>query len=264
MSQINVLDKGFVRLVDHMGNDSAIVQAARTSYGAGTKTVQEDRGLIRYLVRNAHTSPLEMVEFKFHMKMPIFSARQHIRHRTANLNEMSARYSIMKDEFFLPSEVRGQSTTNKQCSSDEIIDSTFPAELENICHEAYETYERAIASGVSRELARTILPVNLYTEMYWKMDLHNLLHYLKLRLHPHAQKEIQVYAQAMLDLIRPIVPVAVEAFEDYILNSVTLSTKEVALLEKIITLVGQDNFESLTNNSLQGSELKEFKEKFNV
>ena len=264
MNQINVLDKGFVRLVDHMGSDSAIVQAARTSYGAGTKTVQEDRGLIRYLIRNAHTSPLEMVEFKFHMKMPIFIARQHIRHRTASLNEMSARYSIMKDEFFLPSEVRGQSTTNKQCSSNELVDSSFTQELENMCHEAYETYERAIASGVSRELARTVLPVNLYTEMYWKMDLHNLLHYLKLRLHPHAQKEIQVYAQAMLDLIRPIVPVAIEAFEDYILNSITLSDIELKLIKEALEYVGTGAFETLVNDRLSGSELKELKEKFNV
>ena len=264
MNQINVLDKGFVRLVDHMGSDSAIVQAARTSYGAGTKTVKEDRGLIRYLVRNAHTSPLEMVEFKFHMKMPIFIARQHIRHRTASLNEMSARYSIMKDEFFIPSEVRGQSTSNKQCSSDELVESSFVQELENMCHESYETYERAIASGVSREIARTVLPVNLYTEMYWKMDLHNLLHYLKLRLHPHAQKEIQVYAQAMLDLIRPIVPVAIEAFEDYILYSVTLSAKEVDLINQALEYINSDGFNYMMEQHLTTQEIKEFKEKFTI
>lgn len=259
--QINVLDRGFVRLVDHMGDDSAIVQAARTSYGSGTKTKQEDRGLIRYLVRNKHTSPLEMVEFKFHLKMPITIARQHIRHRTANVNEVSGRYSIMPDEFYLPSTVRGQSKENKQCS-DGVIESDFPEVLEAFCESAYMEYETAINAGVSREMARLILPPNLYTEMYWKIDLHNLFHYIRLRMHSHAQQEIRVYAEAMLDLVKPIVPEAVEAFEDYILNSVTLTMTEL----EYIKLVPQCDWgdETMKVWGFRGGELTELKQKLGV
>jgi thymidylate synthase (FAD) len=258
--QINTLDHGFVRLVDSMGSDSAIVQAARVSYGGGTKTMLEDRSLIRYLVRNKHTSPLEMVEFKFHLKMPIFIARQHIRHRTASINEVSARYSVMGEEFYIPDEIRGQSVTNKQCSAG-VVDGSFITDLKDTCNNAYEVYQTSISNGVSRELARCLLPVNLYTEMYWKIDAHNLLHYIKLRLHSHAQKEIQVYAKAMLDLIKPTVPMLVEAFEDYILNASTFSAREL----EFIRSVPQSNWgRQVASEWFQGSELKEFLEKLKV
>lgn len=226
---IKCLDKGFVTLVDSMPRlvtedmktaDSAIVQAARVSYGAGTKTVNEDRGLIRYLMRHSHTTPLEMVEFKFHCKMPIFVARQWIRHRTANVNEVSGRYSVLKDEFYLPDaeNIRQQSKINKQ-GGDEKIELTtaqgFLDYLEELADTTYAKYLDAIEKGVTREQSRMVLPVNLYTEWYWKIDLHNLLHFLGLRCDAHAQWEIRVFADAMLALIEPIVPFSVEAWNDY-------------------------------------------------
>jgi thymidylate synthase (FAD) len=263
--KINVLDKGFVRLVDVMGNDSAIVQAARVSYGEGTKTINEDRGLIRYLLRHKHTSPLEMVEFKFHLKMPIYIARQHIRHRTANVNEMSARYSVMPDEFYLPAEIRGQSDKNKQCSEGVLDHTHFSAILAESSYDAYNEYEKAIEHGVSREMARMILPINLYTEMYWKIDLHNLLHYIRLRNHSHAQAEIQEYAKAMLDLITPHVPLTVEAFNDYVVNARTFSAQEMDILWTAI----QDNIPieyliEMIQEKLSKGEAREFMEKFSV
>jgi len=262
-NQINCLDRGFVRLVDVMGNDTAIVQAARVSYGDGTKTINEDRGLIRFLLRHKHTSPFEMVEFKFHLKMPIFIARQHIRHRTANVNEMSARYSMMKDEFYLPSEIRGQSDKNKQFSEG-TINSRFPSVLAEACFAAYDGYEDAIEEGVSREQARMILPINLYTEMYWKIDLHNLLHYIRLRNHSHAQKEIQEYAKAMLDLITPHVPLTIEAFNDYVVNASTFSAQEMKILWEVITTVAGVKFlEELSDENLSKTEVREFMKKFN-
>ncbi len=262
--QINCLDKGFVRLVDVMGNDAAIVQAARVSYGEGTKTINEDRGLIRYLLRHKHTSPLEMVEFKFHIKIPIVLARQHIRHRTANVNEMSARYSVMKDEFYLPFAIRGQSDKNKQCSEGIVEHTHFSAALAETCYEAYNAYESAIEEGVSREMARMILPVNLYTEMYWKIDLHNLLHYIRLRNHSHAQLEIRQYAKAMLELITPYVPLTVEAFNDYVVNARTFSAQEMDILWNIITY--DTHIEAMieaASAKLSKTEAREFMEKFN-
>ncbi len=261
--KINCLDKGFVRLVDVMGNDAAIVQAARVSYGEGTKTINEDRGLIRYLLRHKHTSPLEMVEFKFHIKIPIALARQHIRHRTANVNEMSARYSVMPDEFYLPIAIRGQSDKNKQCSEGILDHSHFSAILAESSYEAYTDYENAIENGVSREMARLILPVNLYTEMYWKIDLHNLLHYIRLRNHSHAQAEIQEYAKAMLELITPHVPLTVEAFNDYVVNARTFSAQEMEILLNAI----QDNVPieylvEMASENLSKTEAREFMEKF--
>lgn len=226
---ITCLDKGFVTLVDSMPRlvpedrktaDYAIVQAARVSYGDGTKTVNEDRGLIRYLLRHTHTTPFEMVEFKFHCKMPIFVARQWIRHRTANVNEYSGRYSVMKDEFYIPDvdNIRQQSKTNKQ-GGDQRIEETdaqgFLNILNELCTNAYTTYMEYNEKGVAREQSRMILPVNNYTEWYWKIDLHNLFHFLGLRCDKHAQWEIRVFAEAMLALIEPIVPVAVEAWNDY-------------------------------------------------
>lgn len=238
MSEIKVLDHGFVRLVDVMGNDQRIVQAARVSYGAGTKSVREDRGLIRYLLRHKHTSPFEMVEFAFHLKMPVFVARQHIRHRTANVNEISGRYSVISDEFYVPDarRMQKQSSDNKQGSSEELI-ANPEAEIEATRLEndqAYDTYLARLDSGMARELARINLPLSMYTEMYWKIDLHNLFHYLRLRLDPHAQYEIRVYAQAMLSLIREHVPCACEAFEDYLLEAVTFSSLEIKALQALM------------------------------
>ena len=226
---IKCLDKGHVTILDVMPRlvpddrktaDYAIVQAARVSYGDGTKTVNEDRGLIRYLLRHKHTTPFEMIEFKFSVKLPIFIARQMIRHRTANINEYSGRYSMMKDEFYKPDldNVRQQSSTNKQGGIGSIQENDandFLSKIDVVCTQAYEEYEKAIQNGVAREQARMLLPVNLYTEWYWKVDLHNLLHFLALRCDSHAQWEIRVFADAMLELIKPIVPWTIEAWEDY-------------------------------------------------
>jgi thymidylate synthase (FAD) len=229
-TRIDCLDHGFVELVDVMPRlvpdddrktaDFAIVQAARVSYGPGTKKVSEDRGLIRYLMRHVHTTPFEMVEFKFHCKMPIFVARQWIRHRTANVNEVSGRYSVLKDEFYFPEveNLRQQSKTNKQGGDEKIgedVAQRYLDCLEDTCEKAYDAYEGYLSAGVSREQSRMILPINLYTEWYWKIDLHNLFHFLGLRCDKHAQWEIRVFADAMLSLIQPIVPFAVEAWQDY-------------------------------------------------
>jgi thymidylate synthase (FAD) len=236
--EFKVLDHGFVRLVDYMGNDSAIVQAARVSYGEGTKKVSEDRALIRYLMRHRHTSPFEMVEFKFHVKLPIFVARQWIRHRTANVNEYSGRYSVMKEEFYVPEsqDIRFQSTVNKQGRSEkevpEELKRRFVGFLRNVHASSYEEYQRLIDNGLARELARIGLPLSMYTEWYWKIDLHNLFHFLKLRLDPHAQFEIRQYAKVMAEIVRAVCPMAYEAFEDYILNAVTFSAPELQILKQ--------------------------------
>ena len=242
--ELPVLDHGFVALVDVMPRlipegktaDSAIVQAARVSYGEGTKKVNEDRGLVRYLLRHRHTTPFEMVEFKFHVAMPIFVARQWIRHRTANVNEYSARYSIVPDRFYRPSveSVRKQSTTNRQGGDDSIEVGTaeeFIGLLED-SEKLYARYLELTEQGVARELARAALPVSLYTEWYWKCDLHNLFHFLSLRMDSHAQQEIRVYADAIYDLIKPIVPVSAEAFEQYRLNGMFLTSLEVDALRE--------------------------------
>jgi len=242
--EIRVHDHGFVALIDAMPRlvpqgqtaDQAIVQAARVSYGIGTKQVSEDRGLIRYLLRHRHTTPFEMVEFKFHCAMPIFVARQWIRHRTANVNEYSGRYSVMPDRFYHPSveNVRKQSTTNRQGGTEPIDIGTandFLAYLEKQ-ESAYEDYLKLTESGVARELARIALPVNLYTEWYWKCDLHNILRFLSLRMDAHAQAEIRDYATAMYDLIHPIVPVTCEAFRDYEMNSIRLTRLEIEALQR--------------------------------
>jgi thymidylate synthase (FAD) len=242
---VKVHDHGLVALIDVMPRlapagktaDFAIVQAARVSYGEGTKQVSEDRGLIRYLARHRHTTPYEMVEFKFHHVMPIFIARQWIRHRTANVNEYSARYSVVKDRFYRPEieNVRKQSTSNRQ-GGEEPIDTLTAQEylthLEKV-EADYKEYQRLMEKGVSRELARIALPVSVYTEWYWKCDLHNIFHFLSLRMDAHAQQEIRDYANAMFELIRPIVPIAAEAFIDYQLESMHLTRLEIeALREK--------------------------------
>lgn len=235
---IQCLDHGFVRLVDHMGNDARIVQTARVSYGEGTKTVREDKALIAYLIENAHTSPLEQVVFTFHIKMPIFVARQHIRHRTARLNEISGRYSEMKEECYLPdvSRLRKQSTLNKQGSSDELVNGAEDLRTMMLAGQtlAFADYQDMLGDGVSKEIARINLPLSTYTEMYWQMDLHNLMHYLRLRIDSHAQEEIRVYAQAMLELIRPIVPMAIEAYEEHVLGAVKFSRTEMDILKAML------------------------------
>lgn len=242
--EVGVLDLGFLALVDVMPRlvadgqtaDSAIVQAARVSYGAGTKHLRDDRGLIRYLLRHRHTSPLEMVELKFHVALPIFVARQWIRHRTASVNEYSGRYSVMPDRFFRPDResIRAQSTRNRQGRDDSISDATAE-EFEKYLETAeglYQPYENLIDQGLARELARIGLPQSLYTEWYWKCDLHNVLNFLELRLAPAAQAEIRSYAEAMLHILRRLVPLTIEAFEDYRLGAVMLSRLEVDALAR--------------------------------
>lgn len=234
--EIKVLDKGFVRLVDYLGGDARIVQSARVSYGAGTKTVREDRGLINYLMRNDHTSPFEQVILTFHTKMPIFVARQWVRHRTARLNEISGRYSVMTDEFYVPdaSEIRTQSEVNKQGRSDDHVDPQQASEwletLENDQREVYKHYEEMIEGGLARELARINLPLSLYTEWYWQIDLHNLFHFIHLRADAHAQYEIRVFAEALAQCARAVAPLAYEAFEEHRVHAVKLSRSECRAL----------------------------------
>ena len=236
-----VLDHGLLRVIDYMGDDSAIVQAARVSYGRGTKAVQNDEGLIRYLMRHWHSTPFEMCEVKFHVKLPVFVARQWIRHRTANVNEYSARYSILDREFYIPApeQLAAQSTVNNQgrgavLSGDEaqrVLDI-----LRDDATRAYDHYEGMLSQdgqqGLARELARMNLPANIYTQWYWKTDLHNLFHFLRLRADAHAQYEIRVYAEAMCRIVRDWVPLAYAAFEDYRLGGVSLSGKAVEVLKR--------------------------------
>jgi thymidylate synthase (FAD) len=234
--EFRVLDKGFVRLVDYLGGDERIVQSARVSYGAGTKTFREDRGLIRYLMRNEHTSPFEQVVLTFHVKLPIFVARQWVRHRTARVNEISGRYSVMLQEFYVPDgkDIALQSESNRQGRRSEAVD---PAMQDDIAgklsaaqQHAYEAYEQLLDQGLARELSRINLPLSLYTEMYWQIDLHNLFHFLKLRMDTHAQYEIRAYAETIFGITRKLCPVATEAFEDYVLHSTRFSGPEVAAL----------------------------------
>jgi len=221
-----------------MGSDQRIVQSARVSYGDGTKTVREDKGLIDYLMRNEHTSPFEQVEFVFHVKMPIFLARQVVRHRTASLNEISGRYSVMKDEFYIPETERmqKQSKDNKQGSSSDLIDNAcdYTMFMANEQAQIYKNYEKYLETGMAKELARINLPLSTLTQWYWKMDLLNLFKFLKLRLDSHAQYEVQQIAQAKYDLIKPIVPYACESFERHILNGKRFSQEEWEFLSKMI------------------------------
>ncbi|MFC1581747.1 FAD-dependent thymidylate synthase, partial [Candidatus Neomarinimicrobiota bacterium] len=222
---IPCLDKGFIRLVESMGNDEAIVQAARVSYGKGTTRVSRDRGLIRYLMRHRHTTPFEMVEFKFHCKIPIFVARQWVRHRTANINEYSLRYSEARDDFYIPEEdnILFQSDLNRQGRSVLEVPVNLKKKVRDhfieISEKSFDSYREMNEAGIARELARAVLPVNLYTEWYWKNDLNNILHFLMLRKDQHAQYEIRVYAEAMAEMVKKIVPITYEAFEDYVVNS---------------------------------------------
>jgi thymidylate synthase (FAD) len=250
--EYRVLDKGFVRLVDYLGGDARIVQSARVSYQEGTKTVREDAALIDYLVRHKHTSPLEQVVLTFHLKMPIFVARQWLRHRTARLNEVSGRYSVMRDEFYLPEAavVRRQSEVNKQGRSEAEV----PAALQERTLElleagqanAYGSYQELLDEDVARELARINLPLSLYTEMYWQIDLHNLFHFLRLRLDAHAQHEIRAYAEVMAELARAVAPLAYEAFEEHILHAQTFSRSE---LELLLAALDREALEALLQTS---------------
>lgn len=244
-----VLDHGFVRVIDYMGNDDAIVQAARVSYGKGTKKKTEDRGLIHYLLRHAHTTPFEMCEIKFHIKMPLFVARQWLRHRTANVNEYSARYSILDKEYYVPSpdHLATQSSTNRQGRGD-TLSPAYAQEVIDLFHKdadhLYAHYEDLLnedaegnvrnpdKEGLARELARTTLSLNFYTQLYWKIDLHNLMHFLALRADPHAQYEIRVYADLMLSILEKWVPFTYEAFMQYRKEGARFSKNGLNALKK--------------------------------
>jgi thymidylate synthase (FAD) len=248
---IAVLDHGFVRVIDYMGDDGAVVQAARVSYGRGTRRVSEDRGLINYLMRHHHSTPFEMCEIKYHVKLPIFVARQWIRHRTANVNEYSARYSILDKEFYVPApaQLAAQSSANRQGRGDLLDGDEAARVLELLRDDAERCYrdyawmlnedERGGAPdparrGLARELARMNLTLNTYTQWYWKTDLHNLMHFLALRADAHAQYEIRVYAEAMLDTMRAWVPLTYDAFVDYRMGGVQLSAKMLAVVRRLV------------------------------
>ena len=265
--EYRVLDKGFVRLVDYLGGDARIVQAARVSYGEGTKTVREDAALIDYLLRHKHTSPFEQVILTFHLKMPIFVARQWIRHRTARLNEISGRYSVMKDEFYAPEpgRVQAQSRANKQGSADEVpveLQSQVVRTLQNDQRDAYSHYQDLLDDDVARELARINLPLSLYTEMYWQIDLNNLFHFLRLRLDSHAQYEIRVYGEVMARMVKAVAPLAYEAFEEHILYGRSFSRGELALLQGALD---RDKLEEvLAASDMRKSRRRELLEKLEV
>lgn len=238
-ASISCLDHGFVRLVDVMGDDQAVVQAARVSIaGDKVRAISEDRGLIRYLMRHRHTTPFEMVEFKFHCKMPIFVARQWIRHRTANVNEMSARYGELPEEFYVPEEqhIQYQAGQNKQGRADGVMEGaqSFRFSFDGEAVEAFRAYHERLHAGMARELARINLPLSAYTTWYWKIDLHNLFHFLSLRLDAHAQYEIRVFAEAMAEFVKVRCPLAWEAFEDFRLNAVTFSRVELEGLKRVM------------------------------
>ncbi|WP_380053305.1 FAD-dependent thymidylate synthase [Falsihalocynthiibacter sp. SS001] len=258
-----VLDHGFVRVVDYMGDDAAICQAARVSYGKGTKSVQNDKGLIRYLMRHWHSTPFEMCEVKLHVKLPIFVARQWIRHRTANVNEYSARYSILDREFYIPApeHLAAQSVINNQGRGENLTGEEAARVLEILksdANRAYDNYESMISEegqqGLARELARMNLPSNIYTQWYWKVDLHNLFHFLRLRADSHAQYEIRVYADAIAKVVADWVPAAYGAFEDYRMGGATLSAQALDVVRR--RLKGEDVTQE--NSGMAAREWREF------
>lgn len=260
---IPVLDHGFVRVIDYMGDDSAICQAARVSYGKGTKSVSNDEGLIRYLMRHWHSTPFEMCEVKLHVKLPVFVARQWIRHRTANVNEYSARYSILDREFYIPAPeaLAAQSVVNNQGRGEALTGEEAARVLDWLKQDstrAYDHYAEMISQdgqqGLARELARMNLPANIYTQWYWKVDLHNLFHFLRLRADAHAQYEIRVYADAICEMVKDWVPFAYRAFEDYRLGAVTMSAQMVECLRRM--LAGESVTEE--NCGMSKREWKEF------
>jgi thymidylate synthase (FAD) len=248
---LSVLDRGFIRVVDYMGDDAAIVQAARVSYGRGTLKVSEDRGLINYLMRHRHTTPFEMCEIKYHVKLPIFVARQWIRHRTANVNEYSARYSILDNEFYVPApeHLAAQATTNRQ-GRDQVLDGAAAQRVLDLlrgnAERAYAGYAELLnadAAGapidpsrpaLARELARINLSLGFYTQWYWKIDLHNLMHFLSLRADPHAQYEIRAYAEAMLGTLARWVPMTHAAFLEYRMNAALISATALAVIRRLL------------------------------
>ena len=250
-SPLTVLDRGFVRVVDYMGDDGAVVQAARVSYGRGTRKVSEDKGLIHYLMRHRHSTPFEMCEIKFHVKLPIFVARQWIRHRTANVNEYSARYSILDNEFYIPApaQLAAQSSANRQGRGDVLEGEEAAHVLDMLQADSRRQYDHyaemlnetdsgeavdAGKRGLARELARMSLTLNFYTQWYWKIDLYNLMHFLSLRADPHAQYEIRVYAEAMLEVMKRWVPLCHEAFVQHRLHAVTLSAGAIAVVKRLL------------------------------
>ncbi|EBA03960.1 FAD-dependent thymidylate synthase [Rhodobacterales bacterium HTCC2150] len=238
-----VLDHGFIRVIDYMGDDNAITQAARVSYGKGTKSVQNDEGLIRYLMRHWHSTPFEMCEIKLHVKLPVFVARQWIRHRTANVNEYSARYSILDREFYIPApeHINAQSVINNQ-GRGQVLEGEEAARVLDILktdsERSYDNYESMISdegqNGLARELARMNLPANIYTQWYWKVDLHNLFHFLRLRADAHAQYEIRVYANEICKIVADWVPFAYRAFEDYRLGGAQMSATALDCVRRML------------------------------
>lgn len=264
---VGLLDHGFLRVVDYMGDDGAICQAARVSYGRGTKSVSNDRGLIRYLMRHWHSTPFEMCEIKLHVKLPVFVARQWIRHRTANVNEYSARYSVLDREFYIPAagDLAAQSRQNNQGRGDVLGPEEAARVLELLKSDsmrAYDHYEEMISQdgqqGLARELARMNLPANIYTQWYWKTDLHNLFHFLRLRADAHAQYEIRVYAEALCEMVRDWVPLAYEAFEEYRLGAAVLSATGLQCVRRM--LAGEQVTQE--NSGLSTREWREFEALF--
>jgi len=258
-----VLNHGFLNLVDHMGSDDAIVTAARVSYGQQNKSKEEDRKLIRYLMKHRHTSPFEMCEVKLHVKLPIFVARQWVRHRTASLNEISGRYSVLNADQYIPKTFRKQSQSNKQGSSEESVEYTIGSYDKSVTE-----YQKMLNLDISKEISRIVLPLATYTEWYWKIDLHNLFHFLKLRLAPNAQQEIREYAQKIAIIVKDLFPISWEAFEDYMLNSVNFSANELECLSKILnnecSCKKKDKQDPLEGAKLTAREKKEFQHKIKI
>jgi thymidylate synthase (FAD) len=262
-----VLDKGFVRLVDYLGSDQRIVQAARVSYGEGTKSYRQDAGLIDYLLRHDHTSPFEQVVLTFHAKMPVFVARQWIRHRTARLNEISGRYSVMKDEFYVPAaeDVSEQSEDNKQGRAegpaDPGLQESVRSRLADGQESAYADYTALLEDGVARELARVNLPLSLYTEWYWQIDLHNLFRFLRLRMDLHAQREIRAYATTIFEITQRVCPAACASFENHILGSVSFSAAEWGVVQGMLGSAEAETRAAAEKAGLTGRILDRFLDK---
>lgn len=233
-NEIKVLDKGYVRLIDHMGSDKIVVNAARTSYDSKSKSTSDDNRLISYLMRHGHSTPFEMCEVIFLIKCPIFVARQIVRHRTASISEISARYTKLEEDFYVPEHVRVQSSNSKQASEEGNIpdEASVLDAINKVSTQMFALYNVFTEIGVAREQARMVLPLNVYTKFYWKMDLRNLLHFLELRLHPHAQWETQEYARAIAKFVKDLFPMTWEHFENHILNSLTLSQSEVSVINR--------------------------------
>jgi thymidylate synthase (FAD) len=272
-----VLDHGFIRVVDYMGDDSSVVQAARVSYGRGTKRVSDDRNLVRYLLRHSHTTPFEMAEIKLHVKLPIFVARQWIRHRTANVNEYSARYSVLDKEFYVPerSQIAAQASVNRQGRGELLSDSETDRVLQLLKRDAEIVYADYLEllnqdesgnqlasdrSGIARELARMNLSLNFYTQWYWKIDLHNFMHFLKLRADPHAQFEIRAYADKLLEIFKLWTPLTYEAFLEYRLHAINLSKSSVEVIQRLLSGERVDK----SNSGLSNREWEELTQMFRI